>query len=608
MDPRSRATRRHRSCVTGAHPRVLSPARVAWEDGVPVAPDYGDIYFSRSDGVAESTAVFLDGNDLPQRWQQTAGDFCIGELGFGTGLSFLLARASFLSAAPASARLHFVSFERHPLASGDRLRLATQLAPGHPQLAAALQDFDAQAPPWLQGWHRLTLDGGRVRLALYYGNAVCGLEDWASGGNSSAADAWFLDGFAPARNPELWTSDLFAHLPTLSRPGATLGTFSVAAAVRGALDASGFEVERVSGPAGKRQVLRGRLRPGLGRPAPPRPQQVRILGAGLAGACCAAAFAARGVSVVVADPEPPATGASGNPWAVMHPRLPLDDGPRGPLQAAADGGSRSWLTAHAPGVWQPRPVIQLPELRRPDRLRRVLERYQDSGAWLAAAAIGDGTAIRFPRAGWADLGRLVATLLANDHITLHEHRSQAPLQPGAGEIIIVAAGAESAGLLPVPAPLGRMRGQLTRTRRPMPADAATLPIVTGRGHALALADGWVCGASYIRDGAADGPSVQESEDNLARLAHIQALLGIGDGGSEVCAEFVGIRCTVPDRSPLIGPVAAVPGLWVSTGHASAGLLTCPLAAELIAAAACGEPPVVDAELRALLAPDRFATP
>ncbi len=594
--------------MTGAHPRVLSPARVAWEDGVPVAPDYGDIYFSRSDGVAESTAVFLEGNDLPRRWRQTPGDFCIGELGFGTGLNFLLARASFLATAPASAQLHFVSFERHPLASSDRHRLASEFSLRHPQLAAELQAFDVEAPPWLRGWHRLTFDAGRVRLALYYGDAASGLDDWGAAGHGSAADAWFLDGFAPARNPELWAADLLARLPALSRPGATLGTFSVAAAVRGALDASGFEVERVPGSHGKRQVLRGRLRPGLGRAAAPHPQHVRILGAGLAGACCAAAFAARGVSVVVEDPAPPATGASANPWAVMHPRLPLDDGPRGPLQAAAHGGSRSWLEAHAPGMWQPRPVIQLPELRRPDRLRRVLERYQDSGPWLAAEAIGEDTAIRFPRAGWADLGGLVARLLANDLITLRAHRAQALLQPGAGEIIIIAAGADSAGLLPQPAPLGRMRGQLTRTRSPMPANATTLPIFTGRGHALALADGWICGASYVRDGAADGPGAQEREDNLARLAHIQALIGVNDGVGEVCTEFVGVRCTVPDRSPLIGPVAAVPGLWVSTGHASAGLLTCPLAAEFIAAAVCGEPPVVDAELRALLAPDRFATP
>ncbi len=594
--------------MTAPHPRTLTPATVVWEDGVPTAPAYGDIYFSRHDGVAESAAVFVTGSDLPARFQHCTGAFCIAELGFGTGLNFVLARQAFLAYARAGARLTFVSFERHPLPAAERSRLATLLAPAHPVLAAALETLNDCAVPALRGWHRLQFDGGRVQLALYLGAADEGLEDWLASAAGGAVDAWFLDGFAPSRNEAMWAASLFARLPALSRPGATVATFSVAAAVRRGLEQAGFEVTRMPGPQGKRQVLRGHLRSGLGRLATHPPRRVRVIGAGLAGACCAAALARRGVAVQVDDPLGAAGAASGNPWAVMHPRLPLDDGPRGPLFAAAYAGSRSWLTAYSTDCWQPRTVLQLPELRRPERLSSVLERYLQSGPWLAADELGGLTAIRFDGAGWADLGRLVDRLLDHPLITRSEQRWQAPIGPLAhttDEAVIIAAGTHSAELLPGRPPLGRMRGQLTRTRLSMPAAAAALPIVTGRGHALALADGWVCGASYIRSAEAEFPSEVERDENLGRLAELQGLLGVAQHSGEVTAEFVGLRCTVPDRVPLIGPMSEVPGLYVSTGHASAGLLTCPLAAELIAAAICGEAPVLDAEMRALVRPDRF---
>lgn len=608
MDHRHPPPHCPRPHVTLPHPRTLPPAAVVWNDDVPTAPDYGDIYFSRHDGLAESDAVFLEGNDLPARFRNCGDPFCIAELGFGTGLNFVLARQLFLTHAPAGARLIFSSFERHPMAAADRSRLADRLRRPHPHVAAALEALNACAIPALRGWHRLQFDDGRVELALYLGDADNGLDDWLDTGSGSGVDAWFLDGFAPNRNAAMWSAPVFAKLAALSRPDATLATFSVAAAVRHGLEQAGFDVRRVAGPEGKRQVLRGQLRQGLGHRSPPRPERVRVIGAGLAGACCAAALARRGIAVEVDDPEGVASAASANPWAVMHPRLPLDDGPRGPLFASAFAGSRNWLAAQAPDCWQPRTVLQLPEVRRPQRLDRVLDRYLPSGHWLAPDELAGLTVIRFDGAGWVDLGQLVPRLLDHPLITLSRRRFRTLTQPpaaGPDDVVIIAAGAQSPELLPSRPPLGRMRGQLTRTRSPMPPGSADLPILTGRGHAIALEDGWVCGASYVRDGAPHGNSEGERSDNLARLRHLQRLLGVTEDGGEVSREFVGIRTTVPDRVPLIGRVHDVPGHWVSTGHASAGLLTCPLAAEFIAAAICGEAPVLDAEMRALLSPHRF---
>ena len=681
-----------------SHPRVLDPARLSWAGGVPRSVDYGDIYFSTRNGVEESQAIFLAGNHLPERWRaETApddNDFRIVELGFGTGLNFLIARAAFLATAPIDRCLDYASFEAHPLAADDRAHLAATFMGTHPELARGLVQLNMIDPPRLRGWHRRCLDHGRVRLSLYYGNADEGLADWqASSGipaQGGGADAWFLDGFAPHCNPELWTPSLCARLHALSRPGATLATFSVAGSVRAALTAAGFEVEQVPGPAGKRLVLEGHLRAdgaarlssrlsGLSDRSEPsgktrtdsnefeahsaavqrknranmdrfpagavdrsqvrqaarqrhraRPRTAHVIGAGLAGATCAAALRARGLDVCLHDPSGVAAGASANPWAVLHPRLPLDDGPRGPFFALAYGFALHWIDGlgEASG-WQPRRVLQLPEIRRPDRLLRVLARYEACGRWLQAEELGGLTGIAFPDGGHANLPQLIQRVLSNAGIdVVRDIHTQAILalrhgpdgwrlqhatgQSAAADVVVVAAGADSARLLPGAPPLGRMRGQIDRTRGHLSAEVVGLPIVTGRGHALALADGWVCGASYQRDGDAGDPSREEREANLERLAHLQELLQIETGAAEPTRPteearetFVGVRCTVPDRAPLIGAAPGPPGLWVSTGHASAGLLTCPLGAEAIAAAICREPPVLDREMWRMLDPGRF---
>jgi tRNA 5-methylaminomethyl-2-thiouridine biosynthesis bifunctional protein len=171
--------------------------------------------------------------------------------------------------------------------------------------------------------------------------------------------------------------------------------------------------------------------------------------------------------------------------------------------------------------------------------------------------------------------------------------------------LVIAAGADSPALLPVPVEIGRMRGQSTRVRGRAPAPGT--PILTGRGHAVPLADGWITGSSYVRDGDAGPPTADERRANLEKLEAWFRYAGISrpdDGALEVVEEFTGVRCNSADRAPLAGPCG--PGLYVSAAHASSGLLTCPLAAELIAADIAGEPPVLDAELRALLDPLRFA--
>jgi len=219
---------------------------LAWtEEGVPYAPAYDDTYFARADGRAETRHVFLAGNDLPDRWRD-AGDVTIAELGFGTGLNFVETWRQWRESAPPDGRLTYVGFERFPL-DADQMR---QVLERWPELAAL-------AAPLLRRWPPGGADttwrlDPSVRLRLIQGDANATLPDW-----TGAADAWYLDGFAPAKNPELWNAPLMRAVYQHTRPGGGFATYTAAGWVRRNLQAAGFAVRKTPGFAGKRHMLRG---------------------------------------------------------------------------------------------------------------------------------------------------------------------------------------------------------------------------------------------------------------------------------------------------------------------------------------------------------------
>lgn len=216
-------------------------AAITWtEGGVPVSARFDDPYYSLASGLDESRHVFLSGNDLPARF--TDG-FQIAELGFGTGLNLLAALDCWRGAGIAG-RLRFTSFEAFPMTRDD--------------MARALAAFDGLGD--LAAQVLGAFDGRGVRLAdldftLVTGDARRTLAGW-----TGRADAWFLDGFAPARNPEMWGADLMAQVGAHTAPGGTFATYTAAGDVRRALDAAGFDVTRQPGYGRKRHMSRGVLR------------------------------------------------------------------------------------------------------------------------------------------------------------------------------------------------------------------------------------------------------------------------------------------------------------------------------------------------------------
>ncbi|WP_297837321.1 tRNA (5-methylaminomethyl-2-thiouridine)(34)-methyltransferase MnmD, partial [Pseudomonas sp.] len=204
-------------------------AQIEWdEQGNPHSQAFSDVYFATQSGLDETRHVFLKQNDLEQRFTALASGarLVIGETGFGTGLNFLCAWQLFSQCATADARLHFISVEKFPLTFSD-LQRALSL---WPELAAFADPLLAHYVAVHEGFQRFVFDGGRVTLTLLIGDVLDMLPQL-----DGQIDAWFLDGFAPAKNPEMWTPELFAELARLAAPDSTISTFTSTGWVRRAL-------------------------------------------------------------------------------------------------------------------------------------------------------------------------------------------------------------------------------------------------------------------------------------------------------------------------------------------------------------------------------------
>ena len=313
--------------------------------GLPCSARYSDRYTCRAGALGQARHVFLAGNGLPRRW---AGQrqFVIVETGFGLGNNFLACWQAWREDPARPGQLHFVSVEKHPLRPEDLAQSAgsAQQATtgagadlgqdGLQQLRAALL---AQWPLPLKGLHRLRFESGRVILTLALGDARELVPQLALG-----ADAFFLDGFAPERNPQMWEPGLLRALARLARPGATLATYSAAGTLRDALGAQGFDVQRQSGFGVKRHMLSGQFAPRwkMRRHEPPAAhageRHAVIVGAGLAGCATALALARRGWRITLLDRgAEPAAGASGLPAGLVYPLLSADDNLASRLSRAA---------------------------------------------------------------------------------------------------------------------------------------------------------------------------------------------------------------------------------------------------------------------------------
>lgn len=446
-----------------------APASLRWdEQGLPLSDTFDDYYFSKVSGLEETRYIYLQHNFLSQRWQDLAPqqDFVIGETGFGTGLSFLCCWQLWQQTAPTNARLHFISVEKHPLRPED-LRRALAL---WPELKAEADALLQQYPAVLHGgFHHLVFAQGRIRLTLVIDEACRGLEQLLQSSHPAhrrpqrGIDAWFLDGFAPAKNPDMWRPELFALVQQLSSANATMATFTAAGQVRRNLAQHGFSVRTSKGFGKKREMVYGQLNTAYIAPASddfpcngfnsshPVPWNIKrstdsageqlqadlhtaprhavIVGGGIAGCHTANALALRGWTVTLLEQHPQlAQEGSGNPQGVLYAKLShraetLSDFNLQALLFAQRAYRSYWSSATAQagaqcGVLQlldPEHTAQLQQCYGQQALFTVVDATEAS--LLSGVEVTSG-GLFFPQAGWLNPGELCQQLVAHPNINV----------------------------------------------------------------------------------------------------------------------------------------------------------------------------------------------
>ncbi|AGA33198.1 5-methylaminomethyl-2-thiouridine-forming enzyme mnmC [Thioalkalivibrio nitratireducens DSM 14787] len=592
----------------------LVPARLGWEQGRPRALAYDDVYFSARDPCGEVRTVFIEANDLPNRFRRTQR-FALGETGFGTGLNFFLTLQTWREHAPADGFLSYLSTEAHPLRHEDlRRALRTQGISD-----ADIEPLSRQYPPPLSGVYRIRFPNDRVVLTLLQGDAAPWLAQI-----QGHVDAWFLDGFAPARNPALWNLAVFRQIARLSHRGTTFGTFTAAGQVRRDLAEVGFTVQKAPGFAGKRERCFGSFqRDSVPAAAPPR--RVAVVGAGIAGLSAARALRQRGIEVTVFDPMGPGGRASGNPAALLTPHLSAAEPERNAIALAGVRATHALLDDlggdAVPGLILARGVehhgVTRHAARRLGRLV-ALDPATLGHLYCIESNAPERPVLRYPDGLALDLGLLCRHLAADLDLR--------PLNVGAVECTpgdaklrighetrrfdaaIVATGAVR-GICcpgqPVPAVVG---GQMTRiaTRLAGVRESA----LSGQGYCLPEDEGqhWL-GATYRHGGEIAGVRDEDNRENLARLAWVDAALADPER-VPVSGAWFGARAVFPDRLPAVGMLPNAggghPSLAINVGYGSRGLLYAPLCGALLADRICGLPEPLPVFLSRLLAPDRFA--
>lgn len=601
----------------------IVPARIEWRE-TPYAPDFGDVYHPHIGAFAQARHVFLAGNGLPGRWQGRQR-FVIAETGFGLGLNFAATLQAWRDDPARCARLVYVAIELHPPRREDLARVHGASSP----LVTAW-------PPLVPGVHGLDFEGGRVRLVLGFGDVAALLPEL-----HFAADAFYLDGFAPARNPAMWDERVLRTLGRRARAGATAATWSVARPLRDGLTAAGFAVQTAPGIGGKREITLARQasqRTAEGeRPA----QRALVVGAGLAGAFVARALADEGWAVrVIERRDGAARETSSNAGGIFHGTVHADDGPHArwlraaALQAAAQIAPRVQAGRVPGGVHG---CLRLGELA---TMQALIRRHALPPDWVqaldrreASARAGvplPADAWLYPSGGWVSPAALVEDVLHGLPLATGLHvAALEPLETGSGgwrlrdargqvideaPVVVLANAAAAAALLPtLDWPARALRGQVSGwTGTPSPLQ---LP-VAGGGYAVPLPGGLLCGATQSADDSAE-PRDEDDADNHAKLLRLTGLLPPAEGRFSK----VGWRYTAEDRLPIAGavPSAQAPavrgeqvrhwprlaGLHVATALGGRGITSAPLLGRLLAAQIAGTPWPVEQGLADALDPARW---
>lgn len=608
-------------------------AVLEWRDGLPYSTQFDDVYFSVSPdhpqhGLAETRYVFLQHNQLETRWQQLPAQqpshFVIVETGFGSGLNFLAALKLWQQTAPAQAHLHFVSVEIAPFSLSDLVQAHAHF----PELAELSQTLCQQYRLLQTGINQLELPQLNVSLTLFIGDSATYLPQLAL-----KADAWFLDGFAPAKNPQMWQPFLFEAMAKCAKAGTTFATFTSAGIVKRGLQAAGFTVNKSRGFGHKREMLSGHWPLATTAEASPPLPKVAIIGAGIAGCSTAEQLAQLGCEVHVFERAPAlATGASGNPRGMLYPRLNAEKPQNDQLAWRSFSFSLRYYANLGLGAehFQTCGLMQLGgSPRELKRVNKVALRYASMGvdkpllqrltAQEASAVAGVPLvhdSLYYADGAWVSPQAACQHMLLRTGIHLHLSHEVTALCPTVSQwqlniagtrfeqtfdAVVVCNAAEANQLLPESGMwLNPVRGQMGKITAQASMQALKT-VLCGDGYLTPANDGeHTLGATFAPGDTQTDIREADSLRNLEMVASLSPQFSEVTQAQQTFAR-ASLRCGSPDYLPYVGPILlpgslqamsappasydALPatlGLYVHVAHGSKGLMTAPYCAAMLA--------------------------
>lgn len=618
-----------------SHSSKLQTAELDWEIvddiEIPISKQFGDVYFSKDNGLLETRHVFLNGNDLTERLSQLHDYqyFCVGETGFGTGLNILTLWQLWQQVRLDNhSHLHVVSVEKFPLNKADLIRALNVWTELKPLAEKLIQQY----PLPIAGCHRLSFPEERFSIDLWLGDAQ---DIFPTIPKTQTVNAWFLDGFAPSCNPDMWQANVLDHMVRLSDFGTTFASFSVAGVLKRGLKQHGIQISRPRGFGHKREMLKAiwldtsqtetqSQDSETTIAAPPKSEtskqrKIAIIGAGIAGLSSAWAFAQRGHQVTIYEQNEPLSGASGNPLALLNPKLcPIE-------QAHEHLMTLSWQHAlnFYPQFKAFRPIqVQQIALKNADELSGLVEQYPEN-VLTASTTLECFPETEFPsltlhQAGAVSPHQLRDEILQHANIRIEKAKisrlestdSQVTLWQDQQIIAItdhaiVCCAKQSAELFENYPVLKPIRGQVSwveNSQQPLALDQA----YSYGGYCMQLDTAQlILGASFYPNRDDVEVLTEDHVHNYELIHNVFPKYAQGLPSVDTWQGRASVRAQSLDYLPLLGKMQGDEHIYTFAGLGSKGFMFAPLCSEILAALILGELCPVSQKLLDKLNPQRF---